>query len=288
MPAEPRHSGNLRGVLWMIFGAVFFTLATVLIRVASVKFTIFEIVFYRVLIGSAIMAPWLFRAGLGVLRTPRLPLFALRAGFSYVAMLCFVFAVGNMPLAEMTALQFTLPLCITLAAVVVLRETVGVHRMAALLVGFSGVLVMLRPGLMEVSLAAMLILLSTVFYTGSHITIKVLSRSESSDLIVFYGFLLTIPVAMVPLFFVAAVPGWTDAPVLIGIGLFSVLAHAGLVRAFANAEASMVAPFDFLRLPMTAALAFVLFAEWPDGWTWIGALIVFGAVTYSARREVGQ
>ena len=150
----------------MIFGAVFFTLATVLIRVASVKFPIFEVVLYRVQNGSAIMAPWLFRAGLGVLRTPRLPLFALRAGFSYVAMLCFVFAVGNMPLAEMTALQFTLPLCITLAAVVVLRETVGVHRMAALLVGFSGVLVMLRPGLMEVSLAAMLILLSTVFYTG--------------------------------------------------------------------------------------------------------------------------
>ena len=175
MAAEPRLSGNLRGVVWMIFGAVFFTLATVLIRVASVKFTIFEIVFYRVLIGSVIMLPWLFRAGFGVLRTSRLPLFALRAAFAYVAMLCFVFAVGHMPLAEMTALQFTLPLCITLAAVVVLRETVGFHR--------------------------------------------------------------------------------------------------------------MVAPFDFLRLPMTAALAYVLFAEWPDGWTWIRAFIVFGAVTYSARRE---
>lgn len=278
---------NLRGVLWMILGGLFFTGVAGVVRHLSYKYTAFEIVFYRVLIGTLIQLPWLFRAGFGVLRTSRIGLFWLRAGFAYGGMVLYFYAVGHMKLADVTVVQFALPLVITILAVVILGERIGMHRIAALFVGFSGVLVMLRPGLIEVSLAAVLALVSTLFYAGSHISIKLLSRTESSNLIVFQGFLLTIPIAAVPVMFVGTVPVWADLPGLLGIGVFSTLAHVGLVRAFAHGEASVVAPFDFLRLPFIALLGLVYFAEWPDHWTWAGALIIFGAATYIARREAG-
>ncbi len=278
-------SNNLRGVLWMLFGGIFFTLITGIIRHLSYKYTAFEIVFYRVLIGSLIQLPWLFRAGFGVLRTSRMGLYWARAAFAYVGMVFYFYALAYMKLADVTAIQFTLPLCIAVLAVFILGERMGIHRIAALLIGFSGVLVMVRPGAIDFSLAAILALVSPLFYAGSHISIKLLSRTDSSNLIVFYGFALTVPIAAIPLFFTASMPVWADVPGLLGIGVFSTLAHVGLVRAFAYGEASVVAPFDFLRLPFTAVLGLVYFAEWPDYWTWAGALIIFCSATYIARRE---
>ncbi len=280
-----RLPANFQGVLWMLFGGIFFTLVAGVVRHLSYKYSAFEIVFYRVLIGSVIQLPWLFRAGVGVLRTSRMGLFWMRSAFAYAGMVCYFFAVGNMKLADVTAVQFTLPLFITLLAVVVLGERIGIHRIVALLVGFCGVLVMLRPGAMDITLAVSLALISPVFYAGSHISIKLLSRTESSDLIVFHGFLLTVPIAVIPMFFVASAPVWADLPGLLGIGVFSTLAHVGLVRAFAHGEASVVAPFDFLRLPFVALLGLVYFAEWPDLWTWVGALVIFVSATHIARRE---
>lgn len=284
MPSKIRLGANLQGVLWMIFGGIFFTLVAGVVRHLSYKYSAFEIVFYRVLIGALIQLPWLLRAGTQVLHTRRMGLFWARSAFAYGGMVLYFYAVGHMKLADVTAIQFVQPLCITVLAVVILGERVGIHRIVALLVGACGVLVMLRPGLIEVSLAAVLALVSTVFYSGSHISIKVLSKTEPSDLIVFHGFLLTIPIAALPVLFIGAVPVWEDLPGLLGIGIFSTLAHVGLVRAFAHGEASVVAPVDFLRLPFTALLGLVYFAEWPGLWTWAGALIIFAAATHIARR----
>lgn len=274
MNSAPGLSANVKGVLWMIFGGLFFTLVAGMIRHLSYKYTAFEIVFYRTLIGSLIQLPWLFRAGFGVLRTNRMGLFWARAAFAYAAMVCYFYAVGHMKLADVTAIQFTLPLYVTVLAVLVLGERIGIHRIAALMVGFAGVLVMLRPGAIDLSLAVVLALISPLFYAGSHISIKLLSRTEPNDLIVFHGFLLSVPIAAIPLFFTATVPVWQDIPGLLGIGVFSTLAHVGLVRAFANGEASVVSPFDFLRLPFIALLGLVYFAEWPDYWTWAGAVVI--------------
>lgn len=272
----------------MLFGAVFFTSLVVAIRAMSdAGYTAFEVVFYRALIGALVQLPWLFRRGVGVLTTTHLPVHGVRVMFAYAGMVCYFYALGNMPVATATAFQFTLPLFVTLLAVLALGERIGVRRVLALMIGFSGVLVMLRPGIIEISLAAFLALISTTFYSVSHILIKVATRrGEASDVTVFYGFLLTLPIAAVPMFFVGHMPNWADLPGLVAIGVFSTLAHVGLVRAFAHGDASVVTPFDFIRLPMTAAVGLVFFAEWPDLWTWVGAFIIFTAVTYIARREM--
>ena len=272
----------------MVLAVTTFSIMIALIRHLTVKFSTFEIVFYRAVIGVIVMLPWLARAGVKVLKTPRLSLLGIRAVLAFIAMTAYFHAIGLVPLADAIALQFALPLFTVTAAGFFLGERVGLHRAAAAAVGFVGAMIIVRPGIIETDTGALLVLISAAFYSGSHILVKYMTRWESPDLIVFYGFLMTIPMALVPALFVWTLPVWSDLPWLIGMGLIGTVAHTAMARAYAWADASLVAPLDFLRLPIGAALGFVFFSEWPDYWTWVGAAVIFAATTYIAQRGTAR
>lgn len=275
----------LRGAVLMMLAAVFWTVMLVLVRTMSGKFSTFELMFFRNLVAVAVLTPLIMRSrgGLRGMRTGRLPMHCLRTLFAYLGMLGLFYGVARIALADAVALSFTQPLFIVVLAALVLREAVGAGRWAATAAGFAGVLIIVRPGFAEIGIATLVVLVSAALYAGSNICIKLLMRTDTPTQAVFYVNVLMIPLAVAPALLNWTAPGWADAPGLIGIGVSGTLGVYFVSGAYKAAEASAVVPYDFLRLPFTAAAAWVLFAEIADPWTWAGAAVIF-AGTYSLAR----
>jgi drug/metabolite transporter (DMT)-like permease len=276
----------VRGALLMTGSACAFAVMAILIRLASDRIHAFEIAFFRNLFGLMFMLPWIARGtGLSRLATPRFGLYMLRAVFGIAAMLSFFWALTAMPLAGAVALSFTAPLFITIGAAVILRETVGARRWSATLVGLAGTLIILRPGAASVQPAALAALFSAVAMAGSALSIKVLTRTEPTDAIVTWMVVLMTPLSLPAALWVWETPDWQTWLWLVLIGAFGTIGHMMLTRAMKVADASYVMPFDFTRLPAVALMAWLLFGETVDAFTWAGALVIFGATVYIVQRE---
>ena len=269
----------------MLLAAAAFAAMTALVRYLGRDMHAFEIAFFRNFYGLLFMAPWLARTGWRGLRTRRTGAYGLRAAFGLTAMLLWFWAVTLMPLGDAVALSFTAPLFTSVAAVAVLGERMGVRRTAALLAGFAGALVILRPGVIPVSLPAVLVLTSSVFIACSITTVKILARSESPSAIVTWMGLYMTPMSLIPAVFVWRWPGLAETVELVVMGGFATLGQVAMTRAYAATEATIVLPFDYARLPFAAAIAYLAFAEVPDGWTWVGAAVIAAATVYIAHRE---
>jgi drug/metabolite transporter (DMT)-like permease len=269
----------------MTAAAFFFSIMNVAIRIAAVELDPLEIAFFRNLFALAFMLPWLARTGLGGLRTARLGTHFWRAAMGMMAMVCWFYSVALLPLAEAVALNFTVPLFATAGAALFLGEIVRARRWSATLVGFLGTLVILRPGFAEASPLMALPVVAAAFMATSTLIVKSLARHDSPATIVLYMNLILTPLSLVPAIFVWRWPSGTTLALLVLIGLLAALAHISLTRAYTKADASAVVPFDYARLPFVAAMAFIVFGQVPDLWTWIGAAIIAGSAIYIARRE---
>jgi len=257
-----------------------------LIRLASAELHPFQIAFFRNLFGFLVILPFaLYRAGPGVFRAHRPGTLLLAALVNCCSMLSFFSAVAILPLNELTALSFTQPLFQTIGAAVLLGEIVRRARWVGTAIGFLGVLVVARPGSEAFSPAALLVLFGASSYAGVSIIIKSISTVESSFTTVLYvsGLmsLITLPVA-------ATVWTWPTPEtfgLLVAIGAMGTLGWFTFAQAFKLADASALAPYDFMRLPFVAVPAYLFFAEVPDLWTWVGAGIIFGASALVTRAE---
>lgn len=274
---------HFRGALWMIAASATFGGMMGAIRHVSEALHPFEIAFFRVFFGFLWMAPWFLRVGVRALRTRRLGLYFVRALTSGGSMLTQFTAVAFMPLADAVALSFTYPLFAIVAAALMLGETIGRARLIATAVGFSGVLVIVRPGFQALSLLYFLPLASAALSAWSTVSVKELSRTESTNAIVTYMTLLMTPMMLVPALFVWRAPDLESLGWLVVIGAFGTLGHLAMTRAFAATEASAVTPFDFFRLPFVAAIAYFAFGELPDLWTWVGAGVIVASALQLAR-----
>ena len=246
-----------------------------------------EIVFFRNLFGLLVLLPWVLRRGFAPLRTRILSLYVTRAVIGLASMFAWFTALALMPLAEAVALNFTVPLFAIVCAVLLLHEGVGIHRWSATLVGFGGVLIILRPGLglTHSTLGVALAIGSAAGFALSMTLIKTLARTEAADKIVFYQGIIMTPLALIPALFVWRTPTLFEFGLLLGLGAIATLGHLALARAFALSEASAIVPIDFVRLPFVAALGYFLFGEPIDLWTWVGAAIIMASTIYIARRE---
>jgi drug/metabolite transporter (DMT)-like permease len=276
---------NIRGGLWMICAGGFFTFIAVMIRMAHKEVHILEIVFFRYFISLLIMLPWMLRKGLNGLRCGNLPLLCSRSISSYIGAILWFTSMIYLPLAEATVLGYTAPLFATLGAVLFLGEIVHKRRWWALVVGFSGTLIILRPGIEAVTLPALYAIGGAIFISCSALLVKVISRTDSPETIVLYMAIFSTPLSLGAAIFVWTTPSLETTFWLVGIGLFSTLAHLAYTRSFAMADASVVLPYDYIRLLMVAAVGFGLFGEIPDIWTWVGATVIGGSTIYIARRE---
>ncbi len=276
----------LRAALLMALSAVVSALQNLLIRVAGdAGIPSLQIAFFRSSFGFLAIAALALAMARRIPATSALRKLGASSLFHLVAMLCFFHGVTLMPLAESSALTFTAPLFGTLAAAFFLGERVHARRWIAILVGFAGVLIVLRPGAVPVGPGPALVLFSTVAFAGVTVLVKRMTATEPTIAVVFYQSLfmtgLTLP---------AALTVWTtpDAAILAclaAMGVLSTLGWLAFTRAFALADASALLPLEFVRLPCVAVLGYLAFGEVPDLWVWVGAVVIFVASLSIAHRE---
>jgi len=277
--------GIVRGPVYMVLAGVSLTLMAVVIRHLAPKFSVLEMIFLRSVVSLLLILPWAIRQGAFRLRTGRPFLHLFRNLVHYSGNIAWFTGITLIPLADVQALQFTEPLFLIVMAALVLREDVGFNRWAAVVVGFLGALLIIRPGVVEISVGAVAVLVAAFFYASSQAATKMLSRTDHPNAILFYMAVIFIPVSAVPAAFVWTTPEWADIPAIVLLGVFGYLAHALLIRSFAAADASFVIPFEFIRLPVAAGFGYVLYREAPDPWTWAGAVVIFAATWYTTQAE---
>ncbi len=292
--AYARMPPTLRGMLLIVISGALFAGMHATIRWVSgghegaTGLHPFEIAFFRNFFGLLAISPLIFRAGLPALRTTRFSSHAFRAFMQVGSMMMFFSALQLAPLADVVALSFVAPLFATVGAIIFLAERPKLRRWSALIVGFIGAFVILRPGFQEISTGLVLVLASSAIWGLSLLIIKSLSRTDSSVTITAYMGILMTPLSLVPALFVWQMPTAVEFTGLFVIGALGSVGHLALAQAFKEAEATAILPLDFMRLIWAAVYGYVFFAEVPEIWTWLGGGIVFAAATYVAYREAKQ
>ncbi len=277
---------GIRGGLWMASAAGSFTIMTALIREVATDVHPIEIAFFRTLTNLLLMMPYVIRTrGVG-LKTNNHKIFAFRGLCGFTFLMTYFQGAALIPVDLSQALIFTSPLWGTLLAVFFLGETVRAPRVLALITGFAGALVILRPGVAEVSLGALLVLAGALANATSNTIVKFATRSDHPDTVVFYLMVYVTPMTFVPALFVWTWPTLGQLLLLLGVGVFATMNQRFLSRAFATADATIVLPFGFTRLPFAAIIGFLVFAELPDIWVWVGGTIIFAASVYITHHEI--
>jgi drug/metabolite transporter (DMT)-like permease len=279
-------SGNSRGALWMIASGVGFSVMAVGIKLLGHRLDNFQIAFFRVIIGFIAILPFVASVPLAQLKTRHLHVHAIRGVFGLVAMYCSYYAIARIPLADYTALSFTKPLFATVLAVLILGEIVRWRRWSATALGFVGVLIMVRPGAGAFQPAA-LAALADAFSIAFLVTlVKRLPAQETPLGMLFYFGVFATALSIGPAIYYWQWPTLYEWTLLIGVGVLGALSQSFWIRSFRAGEASVVAPFDYLRLPIAATIGFIGFAELPTLWTFIGAAVIVGSTLYIAHRGV--
>jgi drug/metabolite transporter (DMT)-like permease len=201
----------------------------------------------------------------------------------YAGQFGWFFALGVIPLAEVFAIEFTTPIWTAMLASFLLGERVNRLRAVAMATGFVGVLVILRPGLAVVSIGALAVLGAAVAYAVAYVMTKKLSATESPLSILFYMTAIQLPLGLAAALFDWRWPSAWAWPWVAVVAVTALLAHYCITRAFRLADATVVVPLDFLRLPLIAVLGWLLYAEPVNGWVLLGALIVFAGVWLNVK-----
>ncbi|HEY3519873.1 MAG TPA: DMT family transporter [Rhodanobacteraceae bacterium] len=282
--AAPR-SDVVRATLLMVGSACCFGAMAIMIRLASAQLHPFEIAFFRNVFGLLFTLPLIARAGPGLLRTRRLPMYFLRCVMGVISMLAAFWAIVNMPMAKAIALSYSTPLFVTIGAIFVLGEVVRARRWSAVIAGFIGVLLIVRPGLHGYSPAALVALLAAVMSACVSISLKFLSRTEAPDTIVIWTTLLWVPLSLPAALLFWHWPHGETWLFVIAAGLFGTSGHMCWMRALKIGDVSLLAPISFVQMPIVAVLAYFLFGEKLDRWTVLGAAVIFAANIYITHRE---
>ena len=269
----------------MCLSTVAFSIMHGLVRFVSEVLPPFQIAFFRNIFGLAFLLPLLMRSRFAILRTKQIGLHALRGVINMAAMLMFFTALSISPIAKVTALGFTAPIFMAILAVLVLGERFRIYRWSAIFLGFVGMLIILRPGLVAIDTGALLVIGSAVLWAVAMLIIKIQSRTESSLTIVAYMGIFLGVFSIAPALWVWQPFELQTLGLMVLIGLFGSIAQMAISESLKETDPTALMPFDFLKLIWTAMIGAWFFAEIPDMFTWIGATVIFSSGLFIAFRE---
>ncbi len=267
-------------------GALFsFTAMAVAARELSHDMGTFQMLALRSVFGVALVTLLLARTRFADLRPDHLRLHATRNLIHFCGQTGWFYAIGAIPLVTVFAIEFTTPLWTALLAAVFLRERLTPARVVAVVMGFAGILLILRPGLAEVTPGALAMVGGAIAFGATHVVTKKLSTRDSALCILFWMSAMQLALALVP-----AALQWTPLaaahwPWMLLLGVTGVSAHFCMVNALACADATAVVPLDFLRLPLIGLLGYFFYGETIDGWLILGAALILGGNATSLWRE---
>ena len=275
--------------LYVVFLATSATMFGALMA-SSVKFLTTDlhpiiICFYRCLMGLIFITPWVIKNNFKALRSNNLKLQISRSVINVFSMICWFSAIGLMHFEKAAALGFSTPLFTTILAIILLKEKIRFHRTAALIIGFIGIIVIIRPGLVPFEIGAGLLLLSAFTFSFVLIIVKKLSSIDENQTIIFYHLLFSTPI-----FFILSLFYWQDINlnqllIFAFMGATGLLSHWCLAQAFKLSDTTFVMPLQFTKLIWASLIGLFIFSEQPDLWTWFGAIVIFISVVYITYRE---
>jgi len=276
MSDRSRHSALLAG-LWMTGWLAAMVTLAVAARQAGKLLHVFQIMEIRSLLGIVLFAPMIAAAGgLRAMRTRRFGGHLARNAVHYVAQFLWILAITMIPIAEVVAIEFTGPVWVALLAVVALGEKMTAARITAVALGVVGVVIIVRPGLDHIEVGQVVALLAAIGFAGSIILVKSLTRTESVVSIIFWMLILQSAIGAIPAAMVWQNPPMTLWPWLMVIAVCGTYSHFCMTHALRHADATTVVPLDFLRVPLTAVAAWLIFSERFDVFTVIGAAVILG------------
>lgn len=283
--AASRPNNALKAIGWMALSGVGFSAMTGILRYVTETMDPLQAGFIRYAFSIFLLAPFFLGGRVGQLRTERLHWHILRGALHTTGVLLWFFALTRIPLADITALSFTSPLFATVGAVLFLGERLHARRIGAVLMGFAGTLVVIRPGFSAIDVGVICMLVSSPLFAISELIAKSLSRHEGTATIVTYQTLTVSAFALIPAVIVWQTPSWTNLALLGMTALVATGAHLCWIRALKEADVTVTQPIKFLTLVWAAAIGFFIYSEVPDIWVWVGGAIIFASASYIAHRE---
>lgn len=292
--------------LFALAATSLFSMNDVLMKLLSGDYALHQIVLARSVMGLfltvVIMAP--LAGGWGLLRTNRIKLHLARAGCVVFANMTFFLGLASLPLADAVALFFVSPFVISIFSILFLGETVGRRRWSAIGLGLLGVLIVLRPGGSAFQVASLFPLAAAFGYAGLHILTRHMRDTENAVAMTFYIQLVFLAVCSAlglligggqladitpePLAFLTRAWVWParfDLAVMLLLGAFAAFGGYCISQAYRLGEAALVAPFEYLALPLSILWGVTIFGEWPDLWACIGIALILGSGLYTVWRE---
>ncbi|PDW04002.1 EamA family transporter [Candidatus Viridilinea mediisalina] len=275
----------LRAAGWMVGALVSFTTMALAGRELAAELSTFQILFFRSLIGVLLLVGLLGRTGWGQLRTQQWRLHVGRNLAHFGGQFGWFYGLAMIPLAEVFALEFTAPIWTALLAALWLGERMSRTRVLAIGLGMVGLLIILRPGFQELHPATLGVLLGAMGFAVAHILTKRLARHDTPICILFYMTIIQLPLALIPTLSNWVVPAVALWPWLVLVGLCALSAHYCLTRALSLADATVVVPMDFLRLPLIAVVGMLFYQEPFDGLVLLGAAVMMVGIWINVWGE---
>ncbi|MGE0735196.1 MAG: DMT family transporter [Alphaproteobacteria bacterium] len=281
--AHAHNSANAAGAMWIVASCLAFAAQAVCVKLLGRDLDSFQIVFLRCVLTGLFVLPLAIRAG-GI-RTSRPGMHIMRGLLGVTAMACTYYAITKLPLADVTAINFSKAMFTVVTAAILLGEVVGWRRWTATGLGFLGVLIMIRPGFATVEFAT-LVALAAAFLAGFIVTLlKKLSTTEKSITIMFYfgvcGSIATAPMAI----YVWQPMSWAMIGLTLLAAIVGTFAQWAAIKGWSRGDTASLAPFSYTQLIFAAVLGYIVFLEIPDEWTVVGALVIAGSALYIGQRE---
>jgi len=273
------------GVLWMLATGVNFVMVTALVKLVGGRIPAAESAFLRYLLGLAFLVPMIKPLIAARLTGRVLALFTARGAAHTFGVILWFYAMANIPMAEVTAINYLNPVFVTLGAALIFRERLAARRIAAIVVALLGALVILRPGLREIVPGHVAMLGAASFFAASYLLANRLAGSVR-PVVVVAMLSITVTIGLAPFAlanWVAPTPaelGW-----LFGVAAFATAGHYTMTRAFAAAPLTVTQPVTFLQLVWSVLIGAMFFAEPVDGFVILGGGLILGAVSFITWRE---
>ena len=279
-------NNNQFAIFLIIISIIFGTLMGTFIKLAQEELNVFTAGFLRFFFGFLIITPYILKTKFKVFSTKNLKIHVVRSALNLPAMLLGFAALAMLPLEKMTAIHFIVPIIVTILAVIFLKEKIYLYRSIALVMGFLGMLIILRPGIIDISIGIYMALISSLIWSVVIILTKKVSKDDSAITILSHQYVY------MSLFSFPLVVYFWDQPSLKTIILIlcaamsGTILHIALNHAYKLVDVTMTQPYSFLGLVISSIIGYFVFNDKPDFYTWLGASVIFCGVLLISYREL--
>ncbi|MDA0781481.1 MAG: DMT family transporter [Rickettsiales bacterium] len=279
------HSNDAQGILWMLYGCFWFACMASIVKYLTFDMEPFTLVFFRSLFALVCILPGLYGYGIHKIKSKNISFYFTRAITGTAGMVLIFVAIAKLPITTVTALTFTVPLITTAFAVIYLNEKLKKHNVIALLCGFFGVLIILRPGTETFQTASLLVIAAACFWSISNILIKKLTKTEDPKVIVYLMIIIMAPLSLPLALLKWQTPDTAQLLLLFLLAFVSNQAQFSLAHAYSKADMSTVLPFDYTRMIFISIMAYFFFGEIIDFYTAIGSIVIFFSGVYIVKHQ---